>query len=34
MELLNSRIQEIKGVATTETLTSLDQRIRRTIPIE
>jgi len=34
MELLNSRIQEIKGVATTETLTSLDQRIKRTIPIE
>jgi len=34
MELLNSRIQEIKGVATTETLTSLDQRIRRSIPIE
>lgn len=34
MELLNGRIQEIKGVATTETLTSLDQRIKRTIPIE
>jgi len=34
MQLLNGRIQEIKGVATTETLTSLDQRIRRTIPIE
>jgi Lrp/AsnC family transcriptional regulator, regulator for asnA, asnC and gidA len=34
MELLNTRIQEIKGVATTETLTSLDQRIKRTIPIE
>jgi len=34
MELLNGQIQEIKGVATTETLTSLDQRIRRTIPIE
>jgi len=34
MELLNGRIQEINGVATTETLTSLDQRIRRTIPIE
>jgi Lrp/AsnC family transcriptional regulator for asnA, asnC and gidA len=34
MELLNSRIQEIKGVATTETLTSLDQRIKRSIPIE
>jgi Lrp/AsnC family transcriptional regulator for asnA, asnC and gidA len=34
MELLNGRIQEIPGVAATETLTSLDQRIRRTIPIE
>jgi Lrp/AsnC family transcriptional regulator for asnA, asnC and gidA len=34
MELLNGRIQEIRGVATTETLTSLDQRIKRTIPIE
>jgi Lrp/AsnC family transcriptional regulator for asnA, asnC and gidA len=34
MELLNGRIQEISGVAATETLTSLDQRIRRTIPIE
>lgn len=34
MELLNSRIQEIPGVATTETLTSLDQKIRRSIPIE
>jgi Lrp/AsnC family transcriptional regulator for asnA, asnC and gidA len=34
MELLNGKIQEIKGVATTETLTSLDQRIRRTIPID
>jgi len=34
MQLLNGRIQEIKGVATTETLTSLDQRIKRTIPIE
>ncbi|MDX9747147.1 MAG: AsnC family transcriptional regulator [Paludibacter sp.] len=34
MELLNGRIQEIPGVASTETLTSLDQRIRRTIPIE
>jgi len=34
MELLNGRIQEIPGVATTETLTSLDQRIKRTIPIE
>lgn len=34
LELLNGKIQEIDGVATTETLTSLDQRIRRTIPIE
>lgn len=34
MSLLNGRIQEIPGVATTETLTSLDQRIKRTIPIE
>lgn len=34
MELLNGKIQEIPGVASTETLTSLDQRIRRTIPIE
>ena len=34
MELLNGRIQEIPGIASTETLTSLDQRIRRTIPIE
>jgi Lrp/AsnC family transcriptional regulator, regulator for asnA, asnC and gidA len=34
MELLNGRIQEIPGVASTETLTSLDQRIKRSIPIE
>lgn len=34
MGLLNGKIQEIPGVATTETLTSLDQRIRRSIPIE
>lgn len=34
MSLLNGKIQEIPGVATTETLTSLDQRIRRSIPIE
>lgn len=33
MELLNGKIQEIPGVATTETLTSLDQKIKRTIPI-
>lgn len=34
MELLNGKIQAITGVATTETLTSLDQKIKRTIPIE
>lgn len=34
MYLLNAKIQEIPGVAKTETLTSLEQRIRRTIPIE
>lgn len=34
MHLLNARIQEIPGVAKTETLTSLEQRIRRTLPIE
>lgn len=34
MELLNGKIQEIPGVATTETLTSLDQKIKRMIPIE
>ncbi|MDR0810942.1 MAG: Lrp/AsnC ligand binding domain-containing protein [Paludibacter sp.] len=34
MQLLNGKIQEIAGVASTETLVSLDQRIRRTIPIE
>lgn len=34
MELLNGKIQEIPGVATTETLSSLDQRIKRTLPIE
>ena len=34
MELLNGKIQEIPGVASTETLTSLDQRIKRQIPIE
>lgn len=33
MELLNAKIQEIPGVANTETLTSLDQRIVRTLPI-
>lgn len=34
MELLNGRIQEIPGVINTETLTSLDQRIKRSIPID
>lgn len=34
MQLLNGKIQEIPGVASTETLTSLDQRIKRTVPIE
>lgn len=33
MHLLNARIQEIPGVNKTETLTSLDQRIKRTVPI-
>ncbi|MCQ2323508.1 MAG: Lrp/AsnC ligand binding domain-containing protein [Paludibacteraceae bacterium] len=34
MRLLNSRIQEIEGVTNTETLTCLDQRINRTLPID
>ncbi len=34
MYLLNGKIQEIHGVASTETLASLDQRIKRTVPIE
>lgn len=33
MELLNTKIQEIPGVAKTETLTALDQRIKRTVPV-
>ena len=33
MNLLNTKIQEIPGVANTETLTALDQRINRTLPI-
>ncbi|MBQ7210355.1 MAG: Lrp/AsnC ligand binding domain-containing protein [Paludibacteraceae bacterium] len=33
MQLLNGKIQEIPGVAKTETLTALDQRIKRTLPI-
>lgn len=34
MELLNTRIQEIPGVANTETLTALEQHIERGLPIE
>ena len=34
MYLLNSRIQSIPGVANTETLTALEQRISRTLPID
>ena len=34
MLLLNGKIQNIKGVASTETLISLDQRIKRQWPIE
>ncbi len=33
MELLNNRIQEIKGVISTETLISLEQSINREVPI-
>ena len=32
--LLNSRIQSIRGVANTETLTTLDESINRTLPID
>ena len=34
MELLNGKMQEIKGVVSTETLTCLDQRIKRQVPVE
>lgn len=34
MHLLNGVIQEIPGVASTETLTTLDSRIIRTVPIQ
>lgn len=34
MYLLNTKIQCIPGVITTETLVSLDQRIKRQVPIE
>lgn len=33
MELLNSRIQEIPGVVATETLISLEQSIKKEVPI-
>ena len=33
MDLLNSRIQEIPGVTATETLISLEQSIKKEIPI-
>lgn len=33
MELLNSKIQVIQGVSMTETLTSLEQRINRVLPV-
>lgn len=34
MYLLNSKIQTIPGIANTETLTTLDESINRTLPIE
>ncbi len=34
MDLLNNKIQEIPGVASTETLMSLEERIKREIPID
>jgi Lrp/AsnC family transcriptional regulator for asnA, asnC and gidA len=34
MELVNGKIQEIKGVTATETLISLDQSIKREIPVK
>jgi len=34
MQLLNGRIQSIPGVAKTETLTALDRRFSRILPIE
>jgi len=33
MDLLNNRIQEIKGVISTETLISLEQSIQRSVPV-
>lgn len=34
MRILNGQIQEINGVANTETLTCLDQKIYRNVPME
>jgi len=34
MQLLNRQIQEIKGVTSTETLMSLEQSVKRELPIE
>lgn len=34
LELLNSKLQEIPGVTKTETLTALDTKIKRTLPID
>ena len=34
MHLLNTQIQAIQGVANTETLTTLDESINRTLPID
>ncbi|MBQ7532058.1 MAG: AsnC family transcriptional regulator [Paludibacteraceae bacterium] len=34
MKLLNTQIQAIPGIANTETLTTLDESINRTLPIE
>ncbi|MBR2168289.1 MAG: Lrp/AsnC ligand binding domain-containing protein [Paludibacteraceae bacterium] len=34
MRILNGQIQEINGVANTETLTCLDQKIYRSVPID
>ncbi|MBB3188013.1 AsnC family transcriptional regulator [Microbacter margulisiae] len=33
-QLLNNKIQEISGIVATETLTALDQRILRQIPVQ
>jgi Lrp/AsnC family transcriptional regulator for asnA, asnC and gidA len=34
MRLLNDKVQNIKGVSSTETLVSLDQRIKHPLPIQ